>query len=131
MVLLGNSKLLSALREKKLIVREGERGRGSELKASVYLSQSYNDALPFTPCTLPSFSQCALILLVSQYMMATGMSYFAEFALVETHCPMGSRIIPEACKPLCPDRAVSTTHTYRSLGNIQSHNLTGYVLNLR
>ncbi|GAA6231928.1 alpha-2-HS-glycoprotein-like [Lates japonicus] len=42
----------------------------------------------------------------SGYMMMAGMSYYAEFALVETNCPMGSRIIPEACKPLCPDRAV-------------------------
>ncbi|KAK1875068.1 Cortactin-binding protein 2 [Dissostichus eleginoides] len=33
------------------------------------------------------------------------MHYGAEIALVETHCPMGSRILPEACKPLCPDRA--------------------------
>ncbi|GLD71166.1 alpha-2-HS-glycoprotein-like protein [Lates japonicus] len=41
----------------------------------------------------------------SGYMMMAGMSYYAEFALVETNCPMGSRIIPEACKPLCPDRA--------------------------
>ncbi|XP_044218003.1 alpha-2-HS-glycoprotein 1 [Thunnus albacares] len=38
-------------------------------------------------------------------MMMTGMMYYAEIALVETHCPMGSRIVPEACKPLCPDRA--------------------------
>ncbi|XP_026179362.1 alpha-2-HS-glycoprotein 1 [Mastacembelus armatus] len=41
----------------------------------------------------------------SAYIMTTGMNYYAEFVLVETHCPMGSRIIPEACKPLCHDRA--------------------------
>ncbi|XP_034090977.1 alpha-2-HS-glycoprotein-like isoform X2 [Gymnodraco acuticeps] len=35
----------------------------------------------------------------------TGMNYWAEIALVESHCRMGSRILPEACKPLCPDRA--------------------------
>ncbi|XP_078114218.1 alpha-2-HS-glycoprotein 1 [Sander vitreus] len=39
------------------------------------------------------------------YMFSAGMAYYAEFALVETNCPMGSRINPEACKPLCPDRA--------------------------
>lgn len=43
--------------------------------------------------------------------MGKGMNYYAEFALVETHCPMGSRILPEACIPLCPDRAVSTVAT--------------------
>ncbi|XP_033937376.1 alpha-2-HS-glycoprotein 1 [Pseudochaenichthys georgianus] len=37
--------------------------------------------------------------------MMPGMNYWAEIALVESHCPMGSRIVPEACKPLCPDRA--------------------------
>ena len=47
------------------------------------------------------------------------MNYVAEFAMVETHCPVGSRIAPEACTPLCPDRAVSThthnhTHTHTS-----------------
>ncbi|KAF3835633.1 hypothetical protein F7725_028191 [Dissostichus mawsoni] len=39
------------------------------------------------------------------WMMMTGSNYWAEIALVESHCPMGSRILPEACKPLCPDRA--------------------------
>ncbi|XP_031167667.1 antihemorrhagic factor BJ46a-like isoform X5 [Sander lucioperca] len=39
------------------------------------------------------------------YIPSVGMAYYAEFALVETHCPTGSRINPEACKPLCPDRA--------------------------
>ncbi|XP_039984572.1 alpha-2-HS-glycoprotein 1 isoform X2 [Xiphias gladius] len=37
--------------------------------------------------------------------MKAGMRYYAEFALVETHCPVGSKIILEACKPLCPDTA--------------------------
>ncbi|KAI9513653.1 hypothetical protein NQZ68_040844 [Dissostichus eleginoides] len=37
--------------------------------------------------------------------MMTGMNYWAEIALVESNCPMGSRILPEACKPFCPDRA--------------------------
>ncbi|XP_039456597.1 histidine-rich glycoprotein-like isoform X1 [Oreochromis aureus] len=41
----------------------------------------------------------------SGYIMTSGMNYYAEFALVETHCPMGSRIVIEACTPLCPDRA--------------------------
>ncbi|XP_029004161.1 alpha-2-HS-glycoprotein 1 [Betta splendens] len=39
------------------------------------------------------------------FMMTKGMNYYTEFALVETQCPMGSRIVPEACIPLCPDRA--------------------------
>ncbi|KAK1883716.1 Alpha-2-HS-glycoprotein [Dissostichus eleginoides] len=39
------------------------------------------------------------------WIMGMNMHYGAEIALVETHCPMGSRILPEACKPLCPDRA--------------------------
>ncbi|KAK1897068.1 Alpha-2-HS-glycoprotein [Dissostichus eleginoides] len=39
------------------------------------------------------------------WMMMTGSNYWAEIALVESHCPMGSRILPEACKPLYPDRA--------------------------
>ncbi|KAL3067758.1 hypothetical protein OYC64_022180 [Pagothenia borchgrevinki] len=34
-----------------------------------------------------------------------GMIYGSEIALVESHCPMGPRILPETCKPLCPDRA--------------------------
>ncbi|KAM7388807.1 hypothetical protein PAMP_024954 [Pampus punctatissimus] len=42
------------------------------------------------------------------YMMMTGMVYHAEIVLVETHCPMGSRIVLEACMPLCPDRANTT-----------------------
>ncbi|XP_053177747.1 alpha-2-HS-glycoprotein 1 isoform X2 [Scomber japonicus] len=42
---------------------------------------------------------------LSGYMMRAGMVYYPEVVLVETHCPMGSRILPEACKPLCPDRA--------------------------
>ncbi|KAM7410665.1 hypothetical protein PAMA_001888 [Pampus argenteus] len=41
----------------------------------------------------------------SGYMMMTGMFYYGEIVLVETHCPMGSRIVPEACIPLCPERA--------------------------
>ncbi|XP_023264648.1 antihemorrhagic factor cHLP-B-like [Seriola lalandi dorsalis] len=41
----------------------------------------------------------------SGYMMVGGMFFSAQFVVVETHCPMGSRILPEACKPLCPDRA--------------------------
>nr|XP_020476557.1 antihemorrhagic factor cHLP-B-like [Monopterus albus] len=39
------------------------------------------------------------------YIPMKGMYYYVEFAIVETHCPMGSRIVPEACKPLCPERA--------------------------
>ncbi|XP_069574567.1 alpha-2-HS-glycoprotein 1 [Brachyistius frenatus] len=41
----------------------------------------------------------------SGYLMMAGTSYYTEFVLVETHCPMGSRIMPSACTPLCPDRA--------------------------
>uniref|UniRef100_A0AAX7T1T4 Cystatin domain-containing protein n=1 Tax=Astatotilapia calliptera TaxID=8154 RepID=A0AAX7T1T4_ASTCA len=41
----------------------------------------------------------------SGYIMGLGMNYYPEFALVETHCPMGSRIVIEACIPLCPNRA--------------------------
>ncbi|XP_032381217.1 alpha-2-HS-glycoprotein 1 isoform X2 [Etheostoma spectabile] len=39
------------------------------------------------------------------HVLGLGMHYYTEFELVETHCPMGSRINPEACQPLCPDRA--------------------------
>ncbi|KAI4828432.1 hypothetical protein KUCAC02_022528, partial [Chaenocephalus aceratus] len=39
------------------------------------------------------------------WMMTTGSNYWAQIALVESHCPMGSRILPEACTPLCPERA--------------------------
>ncbi|XP_062279650.1 alpha-2-HS-glycoprotein 1 [Scomber scombrus] len=42
---------------------------------------------------------------LSGYMMMAGMVYYPEVVLLETRCPMGSRIVPEACKPLCPDRA--------------------------
>uniref|UniRef100_A0A3Q2V5D2 Histidine-rich glycoprotein-like n=1 Tax=Haplochromis burtoni TaxID=8153 RepID=A0A3Q2V5D2_HAPBU len=42
------------------------------------------------------------------YIMGLGMNYYPEFALVETRCPMGSRIIIEACIPLCPNRANTT-----------------------
>uniref|UniRef100_A0A668TFP2 Cystatin domain-containing protein n=1 Tax=Oreochromis aureus TaxID=47969 RepID=A0A668TFP2_OREAU len=63
----------------------------------------------------------------SGYIMTSGMNYYAEFALVETHCPVGSRIVIEACTPLCPDRAVSTTHT---LQKILSHILICCVLKL-
>ncbi|CAK6977972.1 alpha-2-HS-glycoprotein 1 isoform X2, partial [Scomber scombrus] len=41
----------------------------------------------------------------SAYLMSVGMMYSAEVVLVETRCPMGSRIAIEACEPLCPDRA--------------------------
>ncbi|KAK2908389.1 hypothetical protein Q8A73_009462 [Channa argus] len=43
--------------------------------------------------------------ITSGYMMMAGMAYYAEFALVETFCPMGTRIVIEACQPKCPDRA--------------------------
>ncbi|XP_070765096.1 alpha-2-HS-glycoprotein 1 [Enoplosus armatus] len=43
--------------------------------------------------------------ITSGYIMMAGMFYYAEFALVETHCLMGTKIIPETCIPLCPDRA--------------------------
>ncbi|XP_060933661.1 alpha-2-HS-glycoprotein 1 isoform X2 [Limanda limanda] len=41
----------------------------------------------------------------SGWMSSQGMYYSSEFVIVETHCPMGSRIAIEACDPLCPDRA--------------------------
>ncbi|KAF1386061.1 hypothetical protein PFLUV_G00114250 [Perca fluviatilis] len=44
---------------------------------------------------------------VGRIRLGSGKDYYAEFALVETQCPMGSRISIEACKPLCPDRASS------------------------
>lgn len=44
-------------------------------------------------------------LVLSTYIMMRGMNYYPEFVLVETHCPWGTKIMPEACNPLCPDRA--------------------------
>ncbi|KAJ3598801.1 hypothetical protein NHX12_032765 [Muraenolepis orangiensis] len=41
----------------------------------------------------------------ASYIMDVGMNYVTEFVMVETHCPLGSRIVIEACEPLCPDRA--------------------------
>uniref|UniRef100_A0A8P4GCL2 Cystatin fetuin-A-type domain-containing protein n=1 Tax=Dicentrarchus labrax TaxID=13489 RepID=A0A8P4GCL2_DICLA len=60
----------------------------------------------------------------SGYMMAAGMGYWAEFVLVETPCPWGSRIVPEACKPLCHDRAHhafcrSSSTTQNGLGSVE------------
>ncbi|XP_071342848.1 alpha-2-HS-glycoprotein 1 [Trachinotus anak] len=43
--------------------------------------------------------------IINGYSGMAGMSYYPYFVLVETDCPMGSRILPEACTPLCPDRA--------------------------
>ncbi|KAM9831276.1 alpha-2-HS-glycoprotein 1 [Neosynchiropus ocellatus] len=43
--------------------------------------------------------------IISYYMMMTGMMYSPSFTLVETRCPMGTRIVPESCVPLCPKRA--------------------------
>ncbi|TKS74205.1 Alpha-2-HS-glycoprotein Asialofetuin [Collichthys lucidus] len=45
--------------------------------------------------------------ILTGYMPASGMMYYPQAVLVETRCPMGSRIAIEACKPLCPDRALS------------------------
>ncbi|KAM9357984.1 alpha-2-HS-glycoprotein 1 [Symphorus nematophorus] len=42
---------------------------------------------------------------MGRYIPMTGMFYATEFVLVETRCPWGTKIAPEACKPLCPDRA--------------------------
>ncbi|XP_053285924.1 alpha-2-HS-glycoprotein 1 [Pleuronectes platessa] len=42
---------------------------------------------------------------MSGWMSSQGMYYSSEFVIVETHCPMGSRIAIQACDPLCPDRA--------------------------
>ncbi|XP_042370455.1 alpha-2-HS-glycoprotein 1, partial [Plectropomus leopardus] len=41
----------------------------------------------------------------SGYVMMAGMYFYAEFVLVESHCPKNSRILTAACNPLCPDRA--------------------------
>ncbi|TMS19865.1 Alpha-2-HS-glycoprotein [Larimichthys crocea] len=43
--------------------------------------------------------------ILTGYIPGLGMKYRPEAVLVETRCPMGSRIAIEACKPLCPDRA--------------------------
>ncbi|XP_034084852.1 alpha-2-HS-glycoprotein-like [Gymnodraco acuticeps] len=37
--------------------------------------------------------------------LGSNLFYAAAIALVESHCPMGSSILPEVCRPLCPDRA--------------------------
>ncbi|XP_054646057.1 antihemorrhagic factor cHLP-B-like [Dunckerocampus dactyliophorus] len=42
---------------------------------------------------------------LSAYIPSLGMVTYPKFALVETNCPKGSRIAPEACVPRCPDRA--------------------------
>nr|XP_057928413.1 alpha-2-HS-glycoprotein-like [Doryrhamphus excisus] len=39
------------------------------------------------------------------YIPSLGMVKYPKFVLVETNCPKNSRIAPEACTPLCPDRA--------------------------
>ncbi|CAJ1060150.1 alpha-2-HS-glycoprotein-like [Xyrichtys novacula] len=39
------------------------------------------------------------------YIPGMGTQYYSEAVLVESHCPMSSRIVPQACEPLCPDRA--------------------------
>ncbi|TDH08213.1 hypothetical protein EPR50_G00095360 [Perca flavescens] len=59
---------------------------------------------------------------VGRIRLGSGKDYYAEFALVETHCPMGSRINPEACKPLCPDRAhhAFCKSTYLNATGLQS-----------
>ncbi|XP_029356008.1 alpha-2-HS-glycoprotein 1 [Echeneis naucrates] len=41
----------------------------------------------------------------SGWMMMGGMAYYPHFVLVETDCSKQSKIVPSACKPLCPDRA--------------------------
>ncbi|KAM7012026.1 alpha-2-HS-glycoprotein-like [Tautogolabrus adspersus] len=39
------------------------------------------------------------------YVMGAGMIHYAEIALVESNCPMSSRIVLAACKALCSHRA--------------------------
>ncbi|XP_020502570.1 alpha-2-HS-glycoprotein 1 [Labrus bergylta] len=39
------------------------------------------------------------------YIMSQGMRHFSEIALVESNCPLFSRIVPAACKALCSHRA--------------------------
>lgn len=53
---------------------------------------------------------------LSQHIMGTEMIHIVEFALVQTMCLMGTRIVPEACTPLCPDRAVSTSYIKKLWG---------------
>uniref|UniRef100_A0A3Q1FAA9 Alpha-2-HS-glycoprotein-like n=1 Tax=Acanthochromis polyacanthus TaxID=80966 RepID=A0A3Q1FAA9_9TELE len=43
--------------------------------------------------------------MLSSYIPFTGMQYSGELVFVETNCPVGSKILPKACTPLCPDRA--------------------------
>ncbi|XP_039667099.1 histidine-rich glycoprotein-like [Perca fluviatilis] len=59
---------------------------------------------------------------VGRIRLGSGKDYYAEFALVETQCPMGSRISIEACKPLCPDRAhhAFCKSTYLNATGLQS-----------
>ncbi|XP_019936111.2 alpha-2-HS-glycoprotein 1 [Paralichthys olivaceus] len=59
---------------------------------------------------------------LSGYIPSQGMFYAAEFVIVESHCPMGSRIVPEACEPLCPDRAHYATcrSSYTNGAGLQS-----------
>uniref|UniRef100_A0A3Q1H3W8 Alpha-2-HS-glycoprotein-like n=1 Tax=Acanthochromis polyacanthus TaxID=80966 RepID=A0A3Q1H3W8_9TELE len=44
--------------------------------------------------------------MLSSYIPFTGMQYSGELVFVETNCPVGSKILPKACTPLCPDRAL-------------------------
>ncbi|CAN9515938.1 unnamed protein product [Ophioblennius macclurei] len=46
------------------------------------------------------------------FTMMLGMMYYSQFVLVETRCPFGSKMAPEACVPLCPDRA---SHAFCSM----------------
>ncbi|KAM8888935.1 alpha-2-HS-glycoprotein 1 [Synchiropus picturatus] len=60
--------------------------------------------------------------IISYYMMSAGMMYSPSFTLVETRCPMGSRIALEACVPLCPKRAKHAycTARYSTVSGLQS-----------
>ncbi|XP_034561758.1 alpha-2-HS-glycoprotein-like [Notolabrus celidotus] len=39
------------------------------------------------------------------YIPGVGMRYYSEVALIESQCPMFSRVVPESCNPLCSERA--------------------------
>ncbi|KAF3848448.1 hypothetical protein F7725_014945 [Dissostichus mawsoni] len=74
-------------------------------KGSVICPHStHSTAMDRTQLSTP-FAPGPCYVLLSQWILGMNMHYGAEIALVESHCPMGSRILPEACKPLCPDRA--------------------------
>ncbi|KAK0133987.1 Alpha-2-HS-glycoprotein [Merluccius polli] len=41
----------------------------------------------------------------ASYISSMGMQNVTEFAMMETHCAIRTKVVPERCTPLCPDRA--------------------------